>query len=146
METKQSLMQLDHLRRKLATEVAPSQSLYEDRESNLLDLSIGLADSRNEYLKDKLGLDNEYQHIYNAYKLSKEKCSNVEAEKHADFELLEKFQQLKLQEIELQTQQKKYDAYRRFSESILKLHMIRESQDIKRINMLWRDNINDIPF
>ncbi len=99
-------------------------------------------------MKDKLGLDNEYQHIYNAYKLSKEKCSNVEAEKHADFELLDKTQQLKLQEIELWNKQKKYDAFRRFSESILKLHMIRESQDIKRINMVWsrQDSIDSIPF
>lgn len=93
-----ALSNLEHLKNKLATEVAPNRELYENWERELLELSTWIATQGFILLNDKLALDNRYITEYQKYKLSKEKCSNAEAEKETEFLLKDEFQKLKTNE------------------------------------------------
>lgn len=140
------LANLDRLKNKLDNQ-APDVELYEQRERELLDLGIGLSSMQAHSLRLKINYDKEYTMAYNAYKASKEKVTDAETKRAIDFQLLDKEVEYKEGEAVIVEIQKQYDAYRRFSENVLKSRMIREQADMRRAEMATKHNdINDIPF
>lgn len=147
MKLIQTLANLENLRNKLATEVAPGRELYEEREWELLEYATELWADQTLNMLAKIHYDKEYTIECAKFKEWKEKVSDAETKRAVDFLLLTKETDYKTQEAILQWHQKQYDAYRRFSENILKARLIWEMSDMKRQDIFVKSpGENNMPF
>lgn len=128
---------LADLIRKLDDWTFPDQDFYENYEFEILRYANALAVEDQSNVISKIRFDVEYVKLKSDYANSKDKCSDAEATRYADSQLIDKESHIKEVKATLDMYKDILNSYRRYGE-VIKSRLIKDMSDQKRLDTYMR--------